>query len=183
MTATATSSNAISTTKAWLNHVVVGLNFCPFAKKEVERNTIRYVLAPATAKDAMQCMLDELYHLDNHGEVETTLIILTDGFAEFTHYLDLVEHCDMLIDGAGYRGKYQLASFHPNYCFDGEPESAASNYTNRSPYPMLHLLREASLERVLNSYKNPQSIPSNNIEKANELGKKALADLLKNCAT
>ncbi len=170
-------------TKAWLNHAVVGLNFCPFAKREVERNTIRYILAAESVEHAVQHVLDELYHLDNHDDVETTLVILPSGFENFDDYLDLLDHCNMLIDRSGYRGKYQIASFHPDYCFEGEAHDSPSNYTNRSPYPILHLLREASLERVLNTYKNPENIPVNNINKANEMGSQALATLLKNCIT
>ncbi|MEP1552769.1 DUF1415 domain-containing protein, partial [Paraglaciecola sp.] len=92
------------------------------------------------------------------------------GFSDFDKYLDLVDGANEFIERGGYGGLYQIATFHPDYCFDGEKSNDAANYTNRSPYPILHLLREASLEQVLKNYPNPENIPDNNITKARELG-------------
>ena len=161
----------LNSVKSWIEHVIIGLNFCPFAKKEVMRDSIRYAISEhATNKDALDDMLNELSMLDKQDDVQTTLIIFCNGFANFEQYLDLVDAANHLIEQGGYAGIYQLATFHPDYCFTGEEHSDAANYTNRSPYPILHLLRESSLDAVLKHYPNPEDIPTNNIAKARRLG-------------
>jgi hypothetical protein len=169
-----------SAVKSWIDKVIVGLNFCPFAKKEIERNTVRYTISPtAQVNDALSHLLEELALLDQQLEIQTTLLIFPFGFVDFENYLDMLELANSLIDQGGYSGIYQLASFHPNYCFEGEDENDPANYTNRSPYPILHILRESSIEAVLKRYPEPESIPDNNIAKARELGSKFLQTLLK----
>jgi hypothetical protein len=169
-----------SAVKSWIDKVIVGLNFCPFAKKEIERNTIRYTIFPTTqVNDALSQLLDELALLDQQLEIQTTLLIFPLGFADFEVYLDMLELANSLISQGGYCGIYQLASFHPDYCFDGEDPDDPANYTNRSPYPILHILRESSIEAVLKRYPDPESIPENNIAKARELGSNYLQALLK----
>jgi len=166
--------------KSWIEKVVVGLNFCPFAKKEMERNTIRYAIFPATqVKDALSNLLEELSLLDQLQDIQTTLLIFPHGFSVFDDFLDMLEMANTLIGQGGYRSIYQLASFHPDYCFDGEEQNDPANYTNRSPYPILHILRERSVETVLKRYPQPESIPENNIAKARELGSSFLKALLK----
>lgn len=166
--------------KSWIEKVIVGLNFCPFAKKEVERNTIRYANSPATlVNDALSYLLNELAVLDQQQNIQTTLLIFPLGFNDFEYYLDLLEMANSLMAQGGYAGIYQLASFHPGYCFEGEAVDDPANYTNRSPYPILHILRESSIEAVLTRYPNPESIPENNIAKARELGSSVLQTLLK----
>ena len=166
--------------KSWIDKVIVGLNFCPFAKKEMERNTVRYAIFTTThVNDALSNLLDELAILDHQQDVQTTLLIFPLGFADFEHYLDLLELVNSLISQGGYSGIYQVASFHPDYCFDGEDQNDPANYTNRSPYPILHILRESSIEAVLKRYPQPESIPQNNIAKARQLGSSYLQALLK----
>ncbi len=166
--------------KSWIDNVIVGLNFCPFAKKEIERDTVRYAIFHSTqANDALDHLLDELMLLDSQVDVQTTILIFPSGFDNFEEYLDMLELANSLISRGGYGGIYQLASFHPNYCFDGEAQEDPANYTNRSPYPLLHILRESSVEAVLKRYPHPQSIPENNIAKARELGTEFLQALLK----
>ncbi|MEP0356207.1 DUF1415 domain-containing protein [Paraglaciecola sp.] len=161
----------ITSVKKWINDVVIGLNFCPFAKKEVSRDTIRYYVSDdINEKSALDIVINELANLDNSDKIQTTLIIFSKGFSDFETYLDLVDRANQLIEQGGYSGLYQLATFHPEYYFDGEDVNDAANYTNRSPYPILHLLREASLEQVLKNYPNPENIPDDNITKARELG-------------
>ena len=168
------------TVKYWIDKVIIGLNFCPFAKKEIERDSVRYAITPSThANDALGNLLEELALLDSQLEIQTTLLIFPQGFNDFEKYLDMLELANSLINQGGYGGIYQLASFHPDYCFDGEDEDDPANYTNRSPYPILHILRESSIEMVLKRYPQPENIPENNIAKARELGADFLQGLLK----
>jgi len=166
--------------KSWIDKVIIGLNFCPFAKKEMERNTVRYAIFPTTqVNEALGNLLEELALLDQQQDIQTTLLVFPLGFADFETYLDMLELASSLIEQGGYAGIYQLASFHPDYCFDGEDQDDPANYTNRSPYPIVHILRESSIEAVLKRYPEPESIPENNIVKARELGSSFLQALLK----
>lgn len=166
--------------KSWIDKMIVGLNFCPFAKKEVERDTVRYAIySSIQTNDALGHLLEELALLDSQLNIQTTLLVFPLGFSNFEKYLDMLELANSLVAQGGYGGIYQLASFHPDYCFDGEDEHDPANYTNRSPYPILHILRESSIEAVLKRYPQPESIPENNIAKARELGTEFLQALLK----
>ena len=170
----------ISQSKRWLEKVVIGLNFCPFAKKEFERQSIRYVIdSSASQKEALNTLIDELSLLDNKAEIETTLLIYDHAYQHFDDYLDWLAVASSLVEKSAYRGIYQVASFHPNYCFEGEELDDPANFTNRSPYPMLHILRESSLEKVLRLYPQPELIPQRNIDKSRELGVNYLQNLLK----
>lgn len=176
------SASVIAQTRCWLESVIIALNFCPFAKREHVRDSIRYQLSEAIdLATALQAVSDELQHLDQQPQTETTLLIFPRGFAEFNDFLELIEMADQLIDQLGYRSTYQLAHFHPDYCFAGSNDEDAANYTNRSPWPTLHLLREASLQRAIDAYPDTSQIPDNNINKARELGKPALQARLQQC--
>ena len=158
-------------TQKWISKVIIGLNFCPFAKREYERQSIRYFIYEGIdVSGALAAFLDELHYLDKHVEIETTLLIFEHGFSDFEAYLELAGMATALLEKGGYSGIYQLATFHPDYCFAGEVPEDPSNFTNRSPFPTLHVLREASIERVLKTYPNPESIPINNVTKARDLG-------------
>lgn len=158
-------------TEAWIRQVVVGCNFCPFAAKALLQKSVRYrVVRGPEAPGIMGLLAEELQHLDEQPGVETTFIILPENFLDFEAYLELAEAAGELIVNEDYEGVYQVASFHPLYCFDGEPASDPANYTNRSPYPMLHLLREASIEKALAHYKDPEGIPERNIDFARKKG-------------
>jgi hypothetical protein len=166
--------------KSWIYKVIIGLNFCPFAKKEMQRNTVRYAIYDAAQiNDALGHFLEELAVLDQQQDIQTTLLIFFNGFSDFEEYLDMLELANSLMAQSGYGGIYQVASFHPDYCFDGEAQDDPANYTNRSPYPILHILRESSIEDVLKHYPEPENIPENNIAKARELGSSFLKTLLK----
>ena len=161
----------IDKTRTWVEKVVVGFNFCPFAYREMERDSIRYVLSEAMDMEAaLTDLLMEMQRLDANDTTETTLLILPLAFTDFEDYLDLVDLADALLFDNGYEGIYQVASFHPEYRFADSGEEDAANYTNRSPFPMLHLLREASLERVLEHHINPDAIPERNVSFAREKG-------------
>ena len=168
---TTVNQTTVNQTKQWLEEIIVGMNFCPFAKKELVSNTIHYYVSnQGQTKLALEEVIEQCRYLEQHDEIETSLIIFNKGFKNFDKYLELLDYANDLLADSGYEGIFQLASFHPDYCFEGEDIDDAANYTNRSPYPIIHILREESLERVLNVYKNPEEIPENNIEIAREKG-------------
>ena len=176
----------ISQTQKWLNTVIIEHSICPFAKREFVNNTIHYEIIECNgANNSTEQQLEQLIlnceKLDNDETVETSLLIFPNSLSDFDDYLDFAEIAEALMHKQGYEGIYQLASFHPQYCFDGSDENDASNYTNRSPYPMLHILREASLEKALESYPNPESIPERNIELTRNLGLTAMKKFLSDC--
>lgn len=155
----------------WITEVVVGLNFCPFASRPLKSGKIHFSLNNgATLKSALETFVKVCTLLDEKDEKETAIIVLPDGFASFQDYLYLVDCCEQLIIKEGYEGIYQVASFHPDYVFQGSNESDPANYTNRSPFPLLHLLREDLLENALKKYPHPEKIPENNIEMTRRLG-------------
>lgn len=169
----------IAATRQWVETFVVARNICPFAGREVARDTIRYVILDAGDwEQALLTLVAECERLDETPAIETTLLVLTPGLEAFDDYLDFLEVAEALLADQGYEGTYQLASFHPDYCFaDAAPEDPA-NFTNRSPFPMLHLLREAGLERALSHYPDPEEIPERNIAALREVGHEALAQAL-----
>lgn len=172
-----------SVTENWVKQVIMKFNLCPFARREVERGSIRYaVLEEQKPNAVLLALLAECALLDRDPTVETTLVILPRGFEGFYAYLDLVDLAEEMLLEQGYEGKYQLASFHPDYCFEGEAQDDAANYTNRSPYPTLHLIREASMEKVLAEYPNPEAIPERNVEFARRKGADFFIKLLANCS-
>src|SRR5688572_19993020 len=166
-----TSIQVIAQTKKWITDVVIGCNFCPFAAREVKQNKVHYQVEPATALNVcLESFLQECNRLDNEKTIETTLLIFPNAFQSFDDYLNLVEHAEKLILKNGYEGIYQVASFHPLYRFADSSADDAANYTNRSIYPMLHLLREESIEHALQRYADPEQIPERNIRFAREKG-------------
>ncbi|MCE0733133.1 DUF1415 domain-containing protein [Halomonas sp. G15] len=169
----------LAATRQWVETFVVARNVCPFAGREVARDTIRYVILDAGDwEQALLTLVAECERLDETPAIETTLLVLTPGLEAFDDYLDFLEVAEALLADQGYEGTYQLASFHPEYRFaDAEPEDPA-NFTNRSPFPMLHLLREAGLEQALSHYPDPEAIPERNIAALREVGHEALAQAL-----
>lgn len=162
---------AIAKTKKWIGDVVIGCNFCPFAAHVVKQQTVFYkVETAATIEICLESFLQEIARLDNDDTIETSFLIFPDTFKSFDKYLDLISLAEKLLKQKGYNGIYQLASFHPQYRFADAPDDDAANYTNRSVYPMLHLLREASIDRALEHYDNPEAIPEQNINFAREKG-------------
>lgn len=161
----------IAQTKSWIRQVVIGLNFCPFAARSFNEDSIHYKMLNTTKRHAiLESVIRECNRMNDDETTDTSLLILPTGWDVFRTYLDLVDLAESLIVAEGFEGIYQLASFHPAYVFAGSKENEASNYTNRSPYPMLHILREAQVEKAIQHHKDIHSIPNNNILKANELG-------------
>ena len=171
----------IDLTKNWLEKLVIGLNLCPFAKLPFNQNRIRYVVESGDKEALMQTFLSELALLTEKTdkEVETTLIIHPDVLTDFYDYLDFVAEADEQIDDSGLRGTIQVASFHPDYQFAGTNPEDVENYTNRSPFPMLHLIREDSIEKALEHYPDPEMIPERNIETMKRLGLEGVQQILK----
>ncbi|HVE40812.1 MAG TPA: DUF1415 domain-containing protein [Planctomycetota bacterium] len=158
---------AVEATRTWLEKDVIGLNLCPFAQAVHVAGRIRYVVSDAeTAKALRGDLLEELLFLKaaDPEQVDTTLLIhprVLNDFYEFNDFLDIAD--DVLKD-LGLRGDIQIASFHPHYQFAETEPDDVSNRTNRSPYPTLHLLREASVEKALENYPDADEIPQRNIE-------------------
>lgn len=172
----------IAQTKKWVTDVIVAHNICPFARREVESNRVRYCVDSSdTVQARLEELIDECVYLDMHSETETTLLIYPEHLNKFDDYLDFLDLANALIIEQGFEGIYQLASFHPDYCFEGETENDPANYTNRSVYPMLHLIREASLEQALKNYPNPEKIPERNIELTRKFGLEKMQAMLKAC--
>jgi hypothetical protein len=166
-----TSEKAITQTQQWIQDVIIGCNFCPFASKAVTQKKVYYhVESGIDMMLILENVISECIRLDNDDSIETSFIIYIHSFADFDEYLQLIDLAETLMQGQGYDGVYQLASFHPAYLFAGSNEEDAANYTNRSPYPMLHLLREESIEQAIARYENPDEIPNRNIAFAHAKG-------------
>ena len=172
----------VAQTEAWISSVVIGCNFCPFASRVIMQRTVRFTVSSEfTAAGVLNELLAELQWLNGHDATETTLLILPAGFSGFMAYLNLADEANRLLRKKGYEGVYQLASFHPDYRFAGSKLTDAANYTNRSPYPMLHILREASITKALAFFPEPDKIPERNIAIAREKGVEYMRMLLEAC--
>ena len=172
----------IAESENWVKQVIMKYNICPFARREVESSSIRYHACEQTkVKAVLQAFIGECKLLEKTPEIETTLFILPRGFEGFYSYLDLVDSANDILVQHDFEGVFQIASFHPDYCFDGEPQDSAANYTNRAPYPTLHIIREASMELALASYDDPESIPQRNIAFAERKGTDFFIKLLEQC--
>jgi hypothetical protein len=160
-------------TRRWISSVVVGLNLCPFARRVFETEKIRYAVSAARDEGALLEELDrEMKNLAScrTSDVETTLLIHPQVLANFLDYNDFLDTAERLVVDLGLRGVVQIASFHPDYRFEGADAQAVENYSNRSPYPMLHLLREASITEVATDVNELLDIPRRNIETLRALG-------------
>jgi len=172
----------IAATQTWLKTIIIEYSICPFAKRELERGSIRFSINHDTEIES--CLLNLMMECDRltiDSSIETTLLIYDSAFTAFDDYLDFLELAETLLIEQDYEGVYQLASFHPDYCFEGAKQDDPANYTNRSPYPMLHLLRETSIERAVATYPHPENIPLRNIELTRELGLAKMQALLSAC--
>ncbi len=169
-------------TQNWINRFVIELNLCPFAKAEIQKNAVRFKVSSAESEHTLlNDLSNELDYLDQHPNIETTLLIHPKVLTSFNTYNDFLNICDALLIDKKREGIYQIASFHPDYQFAHTDKNDAENYSNKSPYPMLHLLRESSLEHTLQKYPNPQQIPDNNIKKLKQQGTEHCKQRLKDC--
>ncbi|WP_254055097.1 DUF1415 domain-containing protein [Kiloniella sp. EL199] len=164
----------------WVDAMVIGQNLCPFAAPERNRGSIRYVtVEEESLTGAMEGFLNELLFLQQSSESEasTSLVIFPKGFEDFETFLDLLTIAEDTLVQAGVEGLFQLASFHPDYQFSDLPREDVTNWTNRSPFPILHIIREGQMGRVLDSYKTPDEIPERNMVLMEKLGAKGLIQL------
>lgn len=167
------SRNAITATQHWIEKAVIGLNLCPFAKAVYIKHQIRYVVSHAGSPEALQTdLVAELRHLQaaDPEKIDTILLIHPWVLNDFLDYNDFLDVADASVEASGLAGQIQVASFHPQYRFAGTGPDDIENYTNRSPYPMLHLLREASIDRAVDAFPDASDIFSKNIETMRRLG-------------
>ncbi len=149
----------------WLNEVVIGLNLCPFASKPASENRVRVRISTADDDELLLQELQgemELLNEKPASEIETTLIVVPQHLQDFFDYNQFLNWAEKMIKRNCWTGVYQLATFHPDYCFAGADPEDAENLTNRSPYPILHIIREASLEKALQYYEGVEDVPENN---------------------
>ncbi|HHJ36499.1 MAG TPA: DUF1415 domain-containing protein [Gammaproteobacteria bacterium] len=161
----------IQQTKNWVSEIVIDLQLCPFASAAFNTNNIDYtVVHRRDITRHLQQIADCFTFLDDHENIETQLLIFSDAYKDFDNYLDLLHLANQILEDLKYTGIYQLASFHPLYRFADSMDNDASNYSNRSPYPMLHILREKSLEQAITGYPDIEKVPEKNIRKLNKIG-------------
>ncbi|MEO7444847.1 MAG: DUF1415 domain-containing protein [Ferruginibacter sp.] len=165
------SEEVISHTTQWIEKIVIGCNFCPFAAKVLKQDSIQFeVLKDAGPKSALNALSVLFSNMEDDAFIETSLLIMPGVFPEFAAYLQVLKQAESLLYRKKFDGIFQLASFHPLYVFAGSEETDPANYTNRSPYPMIHILREDSVTAALESYPKANEIPDNNIHTARKIG-------------
>ena len=171
---------AIEDTQKWLMEAVIGLNLCPFAKAVVVKNRVRYrVCLSSATDDVLQLLADELQFLASVDAsiAETTLLIAPYALPNFLDFNEFLGECAALLESQGLEGELQVADFHPDYQFSGEAPHAMGHFTNRAPYPTLHLLRESSMDEAVAAYPDAALIFERNIATLETLGAKGWADL------
>lgn len=176
------SATVIARTRRWVQHFVIGLNLCPFARRVFDSDRIRYFVSEVATEDSL--LVDLTHELQAivsapRSAIETTLLIHPRALLDFLDYNDFLTTADVLLRELGLRGTIQIASFHPQYRFARTSPHAVENSTNRSPYPMLHLLREVGITEVSSDEAFLQSIPTRNIETLRRLGRAGIEALLR----
>ncbi len=172
----------VSSVKHWLETFVVEQNLCPFAKRELAEGRVRFAVTPAfTEEQLLLALHDELELLNTDTSVETTLLIHPGVLQRFSDYNQFLSAAEGFLVQSELEGTYQIASFHPDYQFAGTDPDDAENYSNRAPYPLLHILREESVDRAVRAYPDIEQIPARNIELLNRLGKSKLQALWQAC--
>lgn len=172
------SNKAIKAIELWVKEIVVDHRFCPFAKLPFEQQRIAYRVANIASRmdidSSLVLALSELDEcigeLQNQQAIDTTLLIFPDSFFDFEQFLILLDYSEEFLEASNLTEEFQLAHFHPDYCFAGVDSDAAENFTNRAPFPVLHLLRQSSVSAGLDSISSPESIPDRNIRYANAKG-------------
>jgi hypothetical protein len=178
------AETVIARTRCWIERAVIAYNLCPFARKPYQGKQVRYVVSEATDATALLADLQqelELLRASDPQELETTVLIHPWVLQDFLDYNDFLDLVDALLEQGGYEEEFQVASLHPHYQFADTAPDDAENYTNRSPYPVLHLLRVEGVARALSGYPNPERIPERNIERMNRQGAEQMRALLDQC--
>jgi uncharacterized protein len=174
----------IAETRAWVDHAVIGLNLCPFAKSVQVKQQVRYVVSEATDTDALQAtLLDELERLAvaDPETLATTLLIhprVLQDFADYNAFLDVADTALVVLK---LDGILQIASFHPQYQFADTAPDDITNATNRSPYPTLHLIRESSIDQAVAAFPEAESIFETNMATMQKLGPEGWTALQQRC--
>ena len=177
---TTPDKNVIQQTKRWVEDIVIGLNLCPFAAQPFNDNRIEYIVSDNNeVENDLQELAICFSILDNRVSIETILLVFPQAYKNFDDYLEILYLANLLLEDLKLSGIYQLASFHPDYHFEGSAIDDASNFTNRSPFPMLHILRERSVERAIKSYNHIETVPRNNIKNLREIGFNVMQQTLK----
>jgi hypothetical protein len=161
-----------SDVETWLDDVVIGLNLCPFAAIPRKNDQVRFVVSQALSEEVLLADLHAELSFMNKSpalEVETSLLIVPDMLAKFDDYNQFLDLVDELLESFEWDGIFQIASFHPNYCFAETDPDSVENLTNRAPYPILHIIREESMEKALEKMTSPDEIYKRNIETMNNL--------------
>ena len=167
-------SEMIELTKRWISEFVIGLNLCPFARRVFDADRIQYVASDAVCEAELNIGLkEEMRRLVNtpREEIETTFVIVPYFLGDFLDFNDYLETANRVLIDAGYEGEIQIASFHPRYQFAGTATEDVENFTNRSPFPMFHLLREVSITEVSNDPDFLEGIPGRNIDRLRRIGR------------
>jgi len=149
----------------WLDDVVIGLQFCPFAQRPRQKNQIQiYISQAESIEQLMVCLVEQCQQLLNtpSEKLETTLVVVPELLADFDDYLDCLYLAEQVLEAQGWQGVFQIASFHPQYQFEGTEIDNLENLTNRSPYPVFHLLRENTVSESTAAYGDTSVIPENN---------------------
>lgn len=173
-------AEVIAATQLWLEKAVIGLNLCPFAKAVHVKKQIRYVVSAATTADALlEDLMTELRKLQDTSpeEIDTTLLIHPHVLTDFLDFNDFLDTVDIAVAEPEFGDEFQVASLHPQYQFAGTAVDDIENYSNRSPYPTLHLLREESVDRAVDAFPDADRIPDTNIETLEKLGHEGWAKL------
>jgi len=177
-----THSRAIASARQWLETIVVGLKLCPFANRELENGRVRFAVTDAeTETELLMALRSELSVLTDDASVETTLLIHPKTLRDFYDFNDFLQVADTLLIDLALEGVVQIASFHPEYQFEGTAPDDVQNYTNRSPNPMLHLIREDSLARAIAAYPDVAHIPERNVALMQSMGSRKVRALLAKC--
>lgn len=172
----------IKPVQLWVESVVVALNLCPFAKREMVKNRVRFSVTEVMTEELLLLALqDELELLNTNQDIETTLLIHPKVLMDFFDYNQFLNSADSLLIAMNLEGIYQIASFHPDYRFSGTEPNDVENYTNRTPYPLLHLIREESLEQAIEDYPDHGRITERNTELLKKLGHKKMQALFNSC--
>lgn len=167
--------------RKWLENMVIGLNLCPFAKSVYIKNQVRIVVYEGEEDELLGCIESELLYLQKtpDTEIDTTLVVVPHLLKDYYDFNDFLIYTDALIEEMGLEGEIQIADFHPYYQFAGTQKEDVENYTNRSPYPIFHLLRESSIDRAVEQFPDAAEIFERNISKMQTLGIEKLKTLLK----
>ena len=174
--------DCLEATRKWVESVVVELGLCPFARRVLTGGRMKLLaLECQTTEALLEAIAARCLALQQNTEPETLLLVIPAGLDEFEQFLDVVALAEQLLESLSLTGVLQLAHFHPRYRFADEPEHAASHFTNRSPYPVLHVLREAQVSAVLEHYPDPEQIPLRNIEQLEALGEAEMRRRLAAC--